>query len=293
MIPVLWVIIKIILWVILILLSLLLISVCFAIFSPVRYRFWVVANHRQQYLTVRGSYLAHLIRYTFRYDDGEITYDIRLLWFSLKPKMKHEKDTEIEKEKEEENKAHPGNMTKQAKKEEREVSEPLSGQSVERSSIEETSEPRREKRDRKNWKEVIKNGVNTWKQGVHKIQEIKRLTTSEMGKRALNDLLLYVRKLFQHLLPRKSECELTFGFEDPALTGQCLAVFGMLLPLHKNRCRIRPNFQESVFLFSGKGRGRIQLSYVLYLLVMGYMNKNLMSYFKRMKKLLGGNENEQ
>ncbi len=58
------------------------------------------------------------------------------------------------------------------------------------------------------------------------------------------------------MAPRKFRVNLHLGFEDPAVMGQVLAVWGMLYPLHLGAVDIQPEFDQVVlegdFSFQGK-----------------------------------------
>ena len=49
--------------------------------------------------------------------------------------------------------------------------------------------------------------------------------------------------LIRHVLPTRVSGDVSFGFEDPSVTGGVLAVMGMTIPLHKNAVQIHPDFE--------------------------------------------------
>ena len=69
---------------------------------------------------------------------------------------------------------------------------------------------------------------------------------------------------------------MTFGCEDPAITGTALAVLGMTFPFHKNRIQVEP-------LFDGENQltGKVSLKGRIYGIVLVktvleiYINKNV------------------
>ena len=68
--------------------------------------------------------------------------------------------------------------------------------------------------------------------------------------------------LLKHIFPTRIEGQVTFSFEDPALTGAALAVLGMTIPFHKNCIQINPRFDSenlSVMETSGQKAGSTDL----------------------------------
>ena len=74
------------------------------------------------------------------------------------------------------------------------------------------------------------------------------------------EALAVIRKkvffLVHSIFPRKITGVLEGGFEDPSLTGELLALWSVLLPLHKGGVEIEPDFNAD----SGYGRGQLSLS---------------------------------
>ena len=86
------------------------------------------------------------------------------------------------------------------------------------------------------------------------------------------------------MFPRKTEGYVTFGSEDPSVTGAVLAALGMTMPLHKNCVEIRPVF-ESRNLLEGKVKikGRIYGIIPLVILIRLYFDKNIKYIISRWK----------
>ncbi len=91
-------------------------------------------------------------------------------------------------------------------------------------------------------------------------------------------------KLLRHIGPTKVEGTLTFGFEDPSLTGQVLALIGATCPIHKNRITIEPVFDEKILKVDIAIKGRVYLFLVLQSAVKLYFDKNIKFMMKAMRK---------
>lgn len=93
-----------------------------------------------------------------------------------------------------------------------------------------------------------------------------------------------VKKLLRHILPTKTEGNVIFGCEDPAVTGGILAALGMSIPLHKNCIQVTPLFEgenhlEGYAKIKGRFYGIVFLKTALEI----YLNKNIKYVVNRWK----------
>ena len=79
-----------------------------------------------------------------------------------------------------------------------------------------------------------------------KIKQWKDFLTSDTFKRALRFVLNRGNALRKHILPRKITGNVTYGFDDPSLTGQALAVLSIITPLYKGKLQIIPMFNQQI-----------------------------------------------
>ena len=90
--------------------------------------------------------------------------------------------------------------------------------------------------------------------------------------------------LLKHIFPTRIEGQVTFSFEDPALTGAALAVLGMTIPFHKNCIQINPRFEGENYLQGNiRAKGRIYGFVFARAAVSIYFNKNIKYVIKRWK----------
>lgn len=82
-------------------------------------------------------------------------------------------------------------------------------------------------------------------------------------------------RLLRHLLPYRLKGDLSLGFDDPSLTGYVTAALALGYPVYGKSFCFYPDFQEEVFEANCKGRGRIRIIYILYLLVILLLNKDV------------------
>lgn len=90
--------------------------------------------------------------------------------------------------------------------------------------------------------------------------------------------------LVRHMMPVKIVGSITFGSEDPAVTGAVLAVMGMTFPFHKNRIEWNPLFDgENQLTGNVKLKGRIYGIVFLKAAIVIYFNKNIKYVISRWK----------
>ena len=83
-------------------------------------------------------------------------------------------------------------------------------------------------------------------------------------------------KTIKHIFPKKLKGKITFGCEDPSVTGTVLAVLGMTMPLHKNCVEVTPLF-DGTNMFQGtiSFKGRIYAAVLLLEALKVIVNKNV------------------
>ena len=79
-----------------------------------------------------------------------------------------------------------------------------------------------------------------------KIKKWKEFVTSDIFKRALRFVLNRGNILCKHILPRQIKGNVVFGFDDPAMTGQTLALVSILTPIYKSKLKVVPVFDEPI-----------------------------------------------
>ena len=132
--------------------------------------------------------------------------------------------------------------------------------------------------------EKIKNIKKTISGITDKLGWWKEFLANEQTKAAISLIWKDVKGLLHHVLPTKLEGDVTFGCDDPAITGTVLAVLGMTFPFHKNRIHVNPLFDGenqltgNVFL-----KGRIYGIVLIKAAIEIYFNKNIKYVINRWK----------
>lgn len=84
------------------------------------------------------------------------------------------------------------------------------------------------------------------KRGIRKYRDTKEFLLDERTKKAVSHCISEGKLLLARLLPKKMRGELSFGTEDPALTGQILGGISIFYPVFKDNVKVYPDFERSV-----------------------------------------------
>lgn len=125
----------------------------------------------------------------------------------------------------------------------------------------------------------------TIKRTCVKIEWWKGFFSNPRIKEAISFCWKDIKKLIRHILPVKVEGNVTFGFEDPSITGRIVALLGMSIPFHKNRIQVMPLFQTDRNILEGniKMKGRIYGVVLVKTAAEIYFNKNVKYMLNRWK----------
>lgn len=111
--------------------------------------------------------------------------------------------------------------------------------------------------------ERIRKSRLTFRQFCDKIKKWYRFLQMDDTKQALLFLKGKGFLVLRHMLPVKIQGNLHFGFEDPSITGQVLAVAGMVYPLYGKTFRIIPDFEQQILEGEVNLKGRVFGGYLL------------------------------
>lgn len=120
-----------------------------------------------------------------------------------------------------------------------------------------------------------------------KKKKIFKSIKDEKNRLAIKILFKLLIKLLKHILPQRVKGRVEFGFEDPATTANIVGYISLLHPKYYKRVEIIPVFNNEIIDINLDIRGRIQLVYILYILVIGFFDKNIRRLYTlyREKKL--------
>lgn len=91
-------------------------------------------------------------------------------------------------------------------------------------------------------------------------------------------------RIIRKIAPRKFSVNLHLGFEDPAMMGQVLAVWGMLYPVHMGAVDIQPEFDQTVLEGEFSFRGRVSVFVFVHAGCILFFNKDLKRLIKSLRQ---------
>ncbi len=151
---------------------------------------------------------------------------------------------------------------------------------------------------RKIWSKIIhamRNIRYTMKKICDKIKQVHDhisyyhgVITGEEGQAVIRLIKTELGKLLLHIAPEKCRINVSFGFDDPATTGQIMAILGMIYPIWSYDISIHPDFENTLIKGNVYIRGRIRLFTLIRIAWKVYFNKNLKKVLVLLRK--GGAE---
>ncbi|MEE1114262.1 MAG: DUF2953 domain-containing protein [Eubacterium sp.] len=101
--------------------------------------------------------------------------------------------------------------------------------------------------------------------------------------RAKDVILKAVIALIRHILPRKIQGSVEFGFDDPSKTGMALGAIAMFYPVIPEKLEIKPDFEEKKLEADVTASGRIILAVVLVQVIRVILDKDVRILINRIK----------
>lgn len=292
----LFLILKIIGIILAVILGLVLLVICIVLFVPICYRADLHGSGNARELTVHAkvSWLFGVIKAVFALENGKTDLSVRIAWKKfgdsdpvedkaedrVEEKPKPEKKAVMQKsqtiQKEEQQDGTPNRITDKAVEDETEKIE-----KTEQSAKiypESTEKKQRKKKERKEDSdsaskieqitEKIKCTYHKFCDKINQITEKKDKISDFLADETHKNAFLKLKNEAFHLLkilkPKKIQGEITFGFEDPSLTGRILAWISMIYPWIGEHTDITPDFEHRTLSGDLSIRGRL---YVITLVV--------------------------
>lgn len=110
------------------------------------------------------------------------------------------------------------------------------------------------------------------------------LLQKQSTTRAIGTCKTQLIRIAKSLSPQKFQVNLHLGFEDPAVLGEILAVWGMLYPFHQGRIDIVPEFGQTILEGDILLKGKISLFVYLKVALILFFDKNIKQLIKQIKR---------
>ena len=117
--------------------------------------------------------------------------------------------------------------------------------------------------------------------GQKKIESVRTFLADQENQMTLRLLWKQVKKLFRHILPRKLNGRVRFGFDDPATTGQILTYVSPFYGLYAKTLKLEPVFDEKVTEGELHVKGHIRVATLLWIVIRVFLNKNFRLLLKK------------
>ncbi|MGC6178000.1 DUF2953 domain-containing protein [Lacrimispora sp. 38-1] len=283
---------------ILILLGLILLAVVLVLFVPVRYR-----GEGSYFNKVKGnmkiSWLLHILSVTVRYEE-EVLIAVRLFGIPImRPKKMDDELKEAEEIMVQAMEIQEPETVKEARQLGRDVKKTVQGESESRQpvlkDIKETEQVEKESWLQALFRKIKKKLIHilekikylynricdTLRNMKEKKDEIQAFLSNSENQKTAKLLYRQGKRLVRHIFPVKGHGNVTFGFEDPGMTGQALMAASLLYPFFHKYWNLYPVFDRSVFTAEGTFRGRIRLLTVLMIGLRMLLDKNFRTLLKR------------
>lgn len=112
------------------------------------------------------------------------------------------------------------------------------------------------------------------------IGSFKKLYAEYHGEELLRLAKKSIIRILKHILPRRLNGNLRFGFNDPATTGIVTGAAAIFYPKYQKHFQLEPDFQESCFEADCEGRGRIHPGFFLILVIQLLFNPDVRKCIK-------------
>lgn len=279
-------------WILLVILGLVILILLLVLLVPFRYKLHV---EKSGDIAAGASvtWLLHFVKVSVFYIQKKIDLDVRICGFSLKKLLFGEKKPKEKKEKKPKEKAvkekkakkpkkkkapkkimpgenAPKKVVKEAKSAAKAEQEKVQKAEIENRvetvvKVEKPEEPKvtktvnKTKPRQENFEKDEKPAgiIEKIKIQLEKIKGI--INTGKLWGNAFLAIKGYLFKIIRHIIPKKLKGSLKFGLEDPATTGQILAVYCALYPVTPKDLTITPVFEEPVMECDIDIKGRVIL----------------------------------
>ena len=290
-------ILKILGIILLCILGLLVLLIMLLLFAPVSYRIRGETRQGQTTLKVHGAWCLMALRFSFLMEQGKQLAVLKI--FGIKA-WKYPSD-EKSKQKVEKKKVKKKPKKKSGEKSHEEPEKDLEQNPPAVVQEEQTEKQHEQKRQKKTYKkkfvsvfgkisktirsivEKIKAIPQKLKNIGSKIKKVNQWIQDEQNRSAVRFALGKVIGLLKKYGPKHMKADVAYGMEDPAATGQVLAVLSVLPFLYYDKVSIMPDFEAERFYIEGSWdiKGRIQVIHLLKAAIQIWRNPDVKHFIKQ------------
>ncbi|WP_026509263.1 DUF2953 domain-containing protein [Butyrivibrio sp. LC3010] len=119
-----------------------------------------------------------------------------------------------------------------------------------------------------------------------KIDMVKNTLSNDIFKRAFEITKKHLFRVIRMILPKKFKVNLLVGMEDPTVTADILAAYGVLYPVVYNKVYVTPDFDRKILAGEAHIKGRITIFTIVFSAAVLYFNKDVKKTIKRFNKII-------
>jgi len=298
MIQIILLLLKIIGITLLVLLGLILLVIALVLFVPICYRIRVIWKPDHKEIKGRVTFLFPFVIASVGWLE-KLWYRVRIAGFCIvdSEKPKKEKRGKENSKKEKPKKEMLAKGKTEEKKPELPVTEKRPDVSVEGYNEAGKREPKEQKQKEsdsgfKKIRQKWQNLRDTVRKAIAKIgrllrqkDELQKLLSEPETKQVFSFIWEKCKKLFKHILPRKSKGYVAYGSSDPSTTGKVMGIISVLYAKTGPLVRVVPNFEEEQLEADLELKGRIQLFTLLVLAGKVFINKEIKQLIQKFKNI--------
>lgn len=274
-------ILKIIGIILAVILGILLVVFCVVLLVPLRYRIEVSAKGTVESIKARVefSWLLRLAAGFAHYENQEVDWQVRILWKQMNIPFVKKQVEKVEEEIGEQAETITEEMKEEIAKPIKEKDKESKGEKKKNSKSSVSSKTKSSKDESKH------SNIKEKKIDIcDKIKEVKEFITEEVHLASINRIKLEILRLLRFLKPQEIKANVHFGFADPCMTGQLLAVLSALYPIYANSIDLNPDFENQIIEGDLYLKGKIRVVYAIILVWNLIFDKNIRMTYKDLKK---------
>ncbi len=293
-------VLKIIGIILLVILGLILLILLLVLFVPIRYKISAARDKDDDDLRASAgiSYLLHILTAGVTYEDKETDKYIKVFGIKINKKEDNTKPVNNEPEPATEEAANAAEETEDNTEET--AADTETGAETEEETeytIEEETEEKEEREDKE--EESLADKINKILDAIErkygnltdringirrKIRYWDKMLNDKGNRRAFELIKEETVKLLRRIAPKKIKGFIHFGFDDPATTGQILAVLGVFYPVLPKKLVIDAGFSDTDIYGYADIKGRIFLIVVAVSLLRIMLSKDCRRLWRLYKK---------
>lgn len=297
-------ILKIIGIILLSIIGILLFLILFTLFVPITYRVHGEIHNKVESISVSGNicWLIALTKAMFTFQYPDLEWKAYFLWFSVGSDDDDDDDEAVDEsvgfdssksfsvEKEKHINTYDEKINrkeKQAEEKQAEEKQAEEKQKEEKQAEKKQGKKNKHKKQKKvksNFRQTIRDFCDKIKYVIKKKDEMLVLWHRESTQHTVKKLKKELLYLWKHAKPRVLKINGELGFEDPSVTGQALAVIGVLYAFYGNAICINPNFEDTIYEGTFQIKGRTMLFPFAKSFLVLILDKRVMRTYRSIKR---------